>query len=162
MRWFSDASWRISSCLVLLLVGGLFALYHMGVGRHPGSQMERDFVEPISTNSISLIPATDMPTLALGRKIFDTHCLICHTETGAGLVGPNLTDAYWKHGPTFADTVRVVIEGVPGKGMISWTPLLKKDEIHAVCSYLLVLRGTEPENGKAPEGRHYPGSDSWD
>lgn len=115
---------------------------------------------PVDTNRVENAgPATDAPTLAQGQGIFTTYCVACHTPTAGGLVGPNLTDAYWLHGATYADSVRVVTEGVPEKGMISWAPILKKDQIEAVCSYVYTLRGTKPANPKNPEGVEVPGSD---
>ena len=106
------------------------------------------------------VPATDAPTLAHGQMIYMTHCLTCHTATGAGLVGPNVTDAYWLHGATFEDSIRVVTAGVPGKGMISWAPILPPDDILAVNSYMYSLRGANPPNPKEPQGEFVEGSDS--
>jgi cytochrome c oxidase cbb3-type subunit 3 len=102
-------------------------------------------------------PSLDEATLAAGEKVFTTHCLACHRQDGGGLVGPNFCDDYFIHGPTFADSVRIVNEGVPAKGMIPWKPILPPDQIHAVCSYIWNLRGTNPENPKAPEGEKFEG-----
>ena len=102
-------------------------------------------------------PTLDAATLAKGKTIFTTHCLACHGMNGEGLVGPNFTDDYYIHGPTFADSVRTAMEGVPAKGMISWKLMLKQADIHAVSSYIWTLRGTSPPNGKAPEGEKFEG-----
>jgi cytochrome c oxidase cbb3-type subunit 3 len=112
------------------------------------------------TPAVATVPAMDAPTLAQGRKIFMTHCFACHTSTGAGLSGPNMTDAYWLHGATFEDSVRVVTKGIPGKGMISWEPILPPGDIFAVNSYMYSLRGTKPPNSKKPQGEFVEGSDS--
>jgi cytochrome c oxidase cbb3-type subunit 3 len=100
-------------------------------------------------------PSAEASVLAEGKKIFSTHCFACHAQDGGGLVGPNLTDDYFIHGPTYADSMRTVIIGVPEKGMISWKTMLKPDQIHAVCSYIWNLRGTTPATPKAPEGTQH-------
>lgn len=102
-------------------------------------------------------PSLDEATLAQGDTIFHTHCFPCHGQHGEGLVGPNFCDEYFIHGPAFADSVRTVNEGVLAKGMISWKPILKPEEIHAVCSYIWTLRGTNPPNPKPPEGEKFEG-----
>ncbi len=138
-------------------------IFHVG-GRGMSSAKKHEAATEVATPVGAIVvektgPATDVPTLAQGQGLFATYCAACHTPTGGGLVGPNLTDAYWLHGASYADSVHVVTKGVPEKGMISWAPILKKDEIDAVCSYVFTLRGTNPSNAKNPEGEEVPGSD---
>lgn len=101
---------------------------------------------------------TDEAVLAEGKQIFATYCFTCHAADGGGLIGPNMTDDYFIHGPAFADSIRTATEGVPEKGMIAWKTVLKPEQIHAVCSYIYTLRGTTPVTAKAPEGEQYPAS----
>lgn len=98
-----------------------------------------------------ILPAGPEAT-ALGKSVYMSRCLACHGASGEGLVGPNLTDKYWIHGGTPMDIYRVIVKGVPAKGMISWEPVLSDDEIKAVTLYMLSFQGTNPANGKAPEG----------
>jgi cytochrome c oxidase cbb3-type subunit 3 len=73
---------------------------------------------------------------------------------GGGLVGPNLTDDYWIHGSSFTDNVKVIWDGVPAKGMITWKTVLKPDEIYSVASYIYTLRGAKLATpGKPPENQ---------
>ena len=37
--------------------------------------------------------------------------MACHTADGGGLIGPNMCDDYYIHGGTYADSLRVVVEG---------------------------------------------------
>ncbi|HMO52554.1 MAG TPA: cbb3-type cytochrome c oxidase N-terminal domain-containing protein [Kiritimatiellia bacterium] len=90
--------------------------------------------------------------LALGKDIYIKNCLVCHAPDGGGLIGPNMADDYYIHGPTYADSIRIIIQGVPAKGMIPWQGVLKPEEIHAVASYIWTFRGTEPATPKPPEG----------
>lgn len=90
---------------------------------------------------------------AKGKVIFDTKCASCHNTQGQGLIGPNLTDAYWIHGEgTPEDIQKVVVEGVTDKGMLAWKTLLKPEEIQQVVVFVHHLRGTNPPNPKEPQG----------
>jgi mono/diheme cytochrome c family protein len=95
---------------------------------------------------------TDPASLASGESIFTTNCATCHGKLGEGGIGPNLTDNYFLHGPTMNDMVRVINNGVPAKGMISWRGILKPQQIQEVASYIYQLRGTNPPNAKEPQG----------
>lgn len=99
----------------------------------------------------NLEPSKDPAVLAAGKKTFATLCAPCHRADAGGLVGPNLTDDYWIHGPKFSDNVTTIWNGVPAKGMITWKNTLNPDEIYAVASYIYTLRGTKPPNPKPPE-----------
>jgi len=100
----------------------------------------------------SLKPATDAVLLEGGRQTYAKFCAPCHRADGGGLVGPNLTDDYWIHGSNYVDTVKVIWDGVPAKGMITWKAILKPDEIQAVASYIYTLRGAKLATpGKVPE-----------
>lgn len=101
----------------------------------------------------SLEPSTDKAVIAEGQQIFITRCAPCHRADAGGLVGPNLTDDYWIHGPKFSDNLTTIWNGVPAKGMITWKNYLKPDEIYAVASYIYTLRGTHPPNPKPPENQ---------
>lgn len=97
----------------------------------------------------------DEVSLSAGASIYKTNCAVCHLEKGQGLVGPNLTDAYWIHGGSFEDMVQLITEGVPAKGMISWKTQIPKQQIIEVASFIATMQGTNPPNPKAPEGEKY-------
>ena len=99
----------------------------------------------------SLQPSGDSAVLGRGNQVFLTYCAPCHRPDGGGLVGPNLCDDYWIHGPKFSDNLKVIINGVPDKGMLTWKGVLQPSEIYAVASYIYTLRGTKPVNPKPPE-----------
>ena len=111
----------------------------------------------VDENSVEVV--TDEEALANGKFIYQLNCVVCHLESGAGLVGPNLTDEYWIHGGDIKDIFRTIKYGVPEKGMIAWSNQLRPTEIQNVSSYILTLVGTNPENPKAPEGEKYTPAD---
>lgn len=107
---------------------------------------------PDASASSAVFPS-DAAALETGAKVYTGKCAACHGAKGEGLVGPNMTDAYWIHGKgTEADIYKVIVEGVPEKGMIPWKPLMSDEEIRAVTVYIKTLQGTNPANPKAPQG----------
>lgn len=107
----------------------------------------------INENTVKLM--TDDATISEGKTIFNTNCSACHGTTGAGLIGPNLTDDYWIHGGGVVNVFKTVKYGVPVKGMISWQNQLNPKQMQAVANYILTLKGTNPPNAKQPEGTIY-------
>jgi cytochrome c oxidase cbb3-type subunit 3 len=102
----------------------------------------------------SLTPATDPAVLETGRQVYAKFCAPCHRDDGGGLVGPNLTDNYWIHGSNYVDTVNVIWNGVPAKGMLTWKAILNPGQIQAVASYIYTLRGAKLlKPGKLPENQ---------
>lgn len=95
---------------------------------------------------------TDAVALEKGKTAYIQNCAACHGQNGEGTVGPNLTDEYWLHGGDVNDIFKTIKYGVPSKGMVPWQGKLTKDQILEVSSYILSLQGSNPENGKEPQG----------
>ena len=92
---------------------------------------------------------------AAGKDAYLASCAACHGRAGEGGVGPNLTDAYWLHGGSIKDVFKSIKYGWPEKGMKSWKEDLSPMQIAQVTSYLISLKGSNPANGKAPQGDLY-------
>jgi len=99
--------------------------------------------------------ATDAQAIADGKQTFLNNCASCHRKDGGGDIGPNLTDEYWKHGDDIKKIFTVVRHGVQGTNMIAWEGFISPEKMQNVSSYILTLRGTNPENPKKPEGEIY-------
>lgn len=95
-------------------------------------------------------------TLDKGQVVYTTRCFACHAEKGAGLVGPNLTDDYWIHGGKITDIHKIVSNGVLDKGMLAWKDQLTPEQLNSVVAFVWSLRGSNPPNGKAPQGDFVP------
>ncbi len=109
-------------------------------------------IAKIDENSAKLL-VTDTKELEKGKIIYTANCVACHGGAGEGGVGPNLTDEYWVHGDgNLKEVFKIVKNGVPEKGMIAWKTQLKPDQIQAVSNFILSMKGTNPPNGKAPQG----------
>jgi cytochrome c oxidase cbb3-type subunit III len=96
--------------------------------------------------------STDKGALMDGKQVYATNCASCHRADGGGMIGPNLTDAYWIHGGTLAEIHKTIDEGAIAKGMPNWGKLLKPGQVNAVTVYVASLTGTKPLNPKTPEG----------
>ena len=119
-----------------------------------GEQIKSGAMGKFESAIVTLQPSADAGVLENGKQTYGKFCAPCHRVDGGGLVGPNLTDNYWIHGSNYVDTVKVIWDGVPAKGMITWKTVLKPEEIQAVASYVYTLRGAKLLSpGKLPENQ---------
>lgn len=109
--------------------------------------------EVIDENTVAAV--TDAVALADGKSTYTSICASCHRLDGGGDIGPNLTDAYWKHGGDIKSIFKVVKNGVSGTNMVAWGSSMSPEKIRNVSSYVLTLVGTSPANAKKPEGDLY-------
>lgn len=155
---------------ISIIFGVVYLILHHVVGVMP-LQIEEYEAKMAEAEEIRLARQADLPeavidennveqlsdaeSLAKGKQIFNISCAQCHKETGAGGIGPNLTDDYWLHGGSITDVYRTIKVGVPEKGMISWESSLSPLRMQQVASYIMTLRGTNPDNAKKPQGELY-------
>lgn len=134
------------------VLGGPTSAQEYAAEMKSGEQLKSAAMGKFEAGIAALQPSTDTAVLTDGREIYARLCAPCHRADGGGLVGPNLTDDYWIHGSKYSDTVTVIWNGVPAKGMITWKNTLKPDQIQAVASYIYTLRGAKLATpGKPPE-----------
>jgi len=87
-----------------------------------------------------------------GSALFTKNCAMCHGNAAEGLIGPNLTDEYWIHGPTNSNLFGVITNGVLEKGMTPWGSILSVEERSQLIAFIRSVAGSNPPGGKAPEG----------
>lgn len=104
----------------------------------------------VDENTVKLL--TEAADINAGKDVFKASCAACHGQSGEGTVGPNFTDDYWLHGGSVQDVFKSIKYGWVEKGMKSWKEDLSPMQIAQVTSYIKSLRGTNPPNGKAPQG----------
>ena len=94
----------------------------------------------------------DPAMAAEGAATYKTVCAACHGNEGQGLIGPNLTDAYWLHGGSAVEVFTVISKGVPDKGMPPWEASLSPEQRAQLVAFIHSLQGTTPPNPKEPQG----------
>ncbi len=90
--------------------------------------------------------------LAIGRKIFESQCAVCHGQGGTGGRGPSLTRATLAKAPDDAALRNLIKEGILPEMPGSWQ--LSVREIASVGAYVRSLGSVKPEalTGDAARG----------
>jgi cytochrome c oxidase cbb3-type subunit 3 len=106
------------------------------------------------TDASLAVLAKDPATMAEARAKFVSTCAVCHGEQGQGIIGPNLTDGYWKNcDGNLVGIHRIIDQGVPTRGMPAWGKQLDPIELRKLAAFVGNLAGTNVPGGKGPEGR---------
>jgi cytochrome c oxidase cbb3-type subunit 3 len=103
--------------------------------------------ESVDENTVVMLGGDD---IGAGKQIFQTTCVACHSDGGAGNVGPNLTDDYWLHGGDIKSVFKTIKYGI--NAMPQWQNSFSNKQIAQLASYVKSLKGTHPANAKAPQG----------
>lgn len=160
--------WKYGFYLTILIgVVYLFNYHVSGSGDLQIAEYDKEMakakleVEEFMKNSANKVDentvkvSKDATQLAAGKDAFIASCAACHGRLGEGGVGPNLTDEYWIHGGSIQDVFKTIKYGWTEKGMKSWKDELSPMQISQISSFILSLKGTNPPNGKAPQGDLY-------
>lgn len=156
--------WTLYGSIIFSL--GYWLYFHStGAGNMPlddfraemqaAAELQLDRLSAGGLSDQALLVMSEIPDrVEAGRQVYDQYCAVCHGDRGEGTVGPNLTDDYWIHGGAPLDLHRIVVDGVPAKGMAAWGNQLGPTRVQNVVAYMITLRGTNVP-GKAPEGEFY-------
>jgi cytochrome c oxidase cbb3-type subunit 3 len=158
--------WWVAMFYVTILFAGVYMVYYhvadIGVSSQEAYTMEimeaNAAVKAYLTTQANKVDETtatvltDDASLSAAKTLYGVHCIACHGALGEGGVGPNFTDNYWIHGGDIKSIFKTIKYGVPEKGMISWQNQLNPSDMQKLGSYILSLKGTNPPNGKEPQG----------
>lgn len=102
----------------------------------------------------ALVFTNDAALIENGKTVFmNNNCGSCHRNDGGGnTIGPNLTDDYWIHGGDVKDVFATIKNGAVEKGMPAWGKSMKPEDVRDLTFFVMSLKGTNPENAKAPQG----------
>ena len=89
------------------------------------------------------------------KALFAAKCLACHGAEAQGVVGPNLTDEFWKNGGSLEEITKTIEEGITGTSMMPFNSQLKEGESTALAEYIVSLEGSNPAGAKEAEGEKY-------
>jgi putative heme-binding domain-containing protein len=93
--------------------------------------------------------------VAMGAKIFHSHCAECHGLKGEGGRGPNLTTGQFYHGSTDADLMRNISDGIPGTAMpgVFFSPI----QVSQLVAYIRSV--SQHGSSERPEGNTAKGAE---
>lgn len=161
--------WWTALFYITIVFSLIYMIYYHWGGNGPSSAQEYEMQmasaqEEVKAYRASLgqeldetnvVAVTDPGELDLGKTLYNTHCVACHGLQGEGGVGPNFADEYWIHGGGIKNVFRIIKYGVVEKGMIPWQNQLRATDMQKIASYILTFQGTNPPNGKEPQGEIY-------
>ena len=161
--------WWVALFYACIIIGfaylGYYHVWDIGMSSSEEYAAEMEYAESqvqaflsrqpdrVDENNVAVI--TDESKLGLAEALYLANCATCHGQKGEGGIGPNMTDEYWIHGGNINDIFRTIKYGVPAKGMIAWKSQLRPADMQNLASFILTLQGTNPPNGKVPEGEIY-------
>jgi len=94
--------------------------------------------------------------LKQGASIFSGTCTLCHGQEGEGLIGPNMTDDFYKNMTDLQSMLDVVTNGAANGAMPANKNLLDENEIALVVGYVASLRGKNIQGPRDAEGQEIP------
>ena len=101
----------------------------------------------------TMVRAADTtPSVAVGRKIFESQCALCHGQNGGGGRGPNLNRPKLIKAPDDEALRGVISNGIPPEMPGAWQ--LNDHEVASVAAYVRSLGAVPPEHlpGDATRG----------
>jgi cytochrome c oxidase cbb3-type subunit 3 len=98
--------------------------------------------------------AADEQAMGIGERLFVNNCAACHGSDARGSKGfPNLTDADWLWGGSFADIQKTIAEGRVGAMPPMAEAVGGGENVRNVAHYVLSLAGSPHDNVAAQLGR---------
>jgi cytochrome c oxidase cbb3-type subunit 3 len=83
----------------------------------------------------------DEKWMIYARSVFLTNCQSCHGPDASGVIGPNLTDNYYRNIVKITDIANVIQNGAANGQMPTWKGKLHPNEIVLMAAYVAGLRG---------------------
>ncbi len=154
--WFHLLFWAT------VVFSGVYLLhYHFGPGKVGAEAWKRDDVAlqelkaaghgggPLTEADLRGL-STNPARIAAGKALFTTAaCAACHGPEGLGVVGPNLRDRYWIHGPSMTAIVDVIANGANKNTMPANKDRLSADDMNNLAIYIVALNRAGLKDGKA-------------
>ena len=148
---------------IVIAVIYVFNFHVWGIGKNPEQEYAEEMLEGkrmeelykaktkdlVDENNVVISDAVGIET---GKIMYTQSCVACHGTKGEGGIGPNLTDEYWIHGGSMNNIYNTLKIGYPEKGMQSWQTMFSPVQLKNLASYVKSIKGSNPPNGKAPQG----------
>ncbi|MBL4592018.1 MAG: c-type cytochrome [Phycisphaerales bacterium] len=90
--------------------------------------------------------------IASGKAVYAKNCALCHAADGEGLIGPNLTDEFYKNLMDIDGIIDVITNGAANNAMPAQKTTLGSNDIALVAGYVASLRGQDLPGPRGVEG----------
>ena len=149
------AAWFLSALLVVAVDAHADHQAHASAQSNGQSTAEASNLAAVPLGDVvGAAPNWTLPQLNLqaakpgsaksGEALFRTmNCAYCHGLKAKGVMGPDLTDGYWRYGGTPALIFKSIAEGRP-QGMPAWGQMLPAAAIWDLVAYIESLGGAYP------------------
>jgi cytochrome c oxidase cbb3-type subunit III len=156
-RW-----WHVIFWLTVLFSLFYFLFFHVGNNgwtlaqawnADKSAEMERRFagIGELKNDVPTILKyKDDREWMVYAEHVFLTNCQSCHGRDGSGIVGPNLTDDFYRDVKQITDIADVIKNGRAGGSMPAWGTRLEPNEVVLMAAYVAGLRGKNLQ-GKAVE-----------
>lgn len=132
----------------LILWGVIFSAYYLLSGwssadefhqKMEAHQQLQAHKQPPQTAAAGVAVEQPQADLAVGQKLYASHCAACHGAEGKGGIGPDLTTPDYKYGRTTAVVTESIRNGRPA-GMPAFGNQLSADESESLTAFVLSLK----------------------
>lgn len=133
-------TWWLGLLVVTIVFAVVYSVdYHFVSKRSQAAQYDAEVAaaEARWPRKAEVAAVTVTPEMVeAGKAVYQANCVGCHGPELKGGVGPDLTDATWIHGGSFAEISKTITDGVPEKGMLTWGPILGPEKISQVSAFV--------------------------
>jgi cytochrome c oxidase cbb3-type subunit 3 len=141
--------WLFTLFGTIIFSFGYWSLYHqLKIAPEPGEAVTLEMQANALLEAKNSGTVTDEQMWAMskdptmveaGRAIFSTTCVPCHGDHLQGKIGPTLIKDKWLHGGRPTEIIHTITNGWAPKGMPTWGPVLGRERILEVASFILSL-----------------------
>lgn len=134
--------WWVGLLWLTVIWAVAYAVHYHFIGNrsqegHLAREMQAAEVRWPAGAAASVSFAITPEAVAAGETIYTQNCAMCHGAELEGGIGTPLNDDEWIHGSDSETVIRIITEGVPEKGMLTWGPILGPEKINQVAAYVL-------------------------
>lgn len=148
--------WKVGFYITIIFGVGYLLNYHV---LNTGNLQEEEFEIAMAKASemyadVDLVYENAVEDEALLAGImpeFEKNCGACHTKSGGGNTGPNLTDKYWIYGGDVNTLYETIKYGRKGESVMpAQGAKYSNEQIYHLASYIISLQGSNPEGALDP------------
>jgi cytochrome c oxidase cbb3-type subunit III len=162
--------WWMGLFVITVVFSAIYLALYPGLGTAPGTlnwtstgqydneqAKARAALTPVYARFTSMDEkqlAADAQAMGIGERLFLNNCAACHGSDARGSKGfPNLTDADWLWGGSFADIQKTIVEGRNGVMPPMAAAVGGAEDVRQVAQYVLSLSGGPHDSVAAQLGK---------